>query len=72
MGFMQSFKFYMIIIFILFVTACNNSIKYPDGGYDYPKYVSEKDTNFYNYPLKDIMSKNDSLRYSTHYLFYKQ
>lgn len=63
---------YTIFVLGLSSIACNDSIKYPYGGYDYPKHVADKDTNFYYYPVKDIMPKLDSLRYSVAYLNLKQ
>ena len=58
---MPNLKAYTFIVLILFLSACSNSIQYPDGGYDYPKRVADKDTDFYYYPVKDIMPKGDSL-----------
>lgn len=63
--------FIHIILAIVFFISCKNSIHYPDGGYDYPKHIADKDTNFYYYPLKDIISKNDSLHYATAFLGFK-
>lgn len=42
--------------------SCNNSIKYPVGGYDYAENSAIKDTSFYFYPLRNIVSKRDSIR----------
>jgi hypothetical protein len=69
---MSNLKPYTFILLILLLTACSDSIKYPDGGYDYPKHVADKDTNFYYYPVRDVMSKTDSLSLTVTYLFYKQ
>jgi hypothetical protein len=69
---MQSHRINIAFIVVLSFAACNNSIKYPDGGYDYPKHVADKDTNFYFLPLKDRMPKRDSLRYTASYLLFKQ
>ena len=54
---MPNLKAYTFIVLILLLTAYSDSIKYPEGGYDYPKHVADKDTNFYYYPLKPIMLK---------------
>ena len=46
-------------------------IVYPEGGYEYPKYVEDKDTTFYCYPLKDIQSTRDSFESAYDYNFLK-
>ncbi|MEO6232746.1 MAG: hypothetical protein ABJB11_17250 [Ferruginibacter sp.] len=45
--------------------GCNNphklpEIVFPEGGYDLPKHVDDKDSNFFCYPIKHIESANDS------------
>jgi hypothetical protein len=59
--------------FLLLITlaSCTTGINYPEGGYDYPKQVADKDTNFYYYPLKNTLSRKDSFDYATEYLFWK-
>lgn len=69
---MKFSKPYINFILCLLLVACDSSIKYPEGGYDYPKHVADKDTNFYYYPLKDIMPKKDSLLYTSTYLLFKE
>jgi hypothetical protein len=51
--------------------SCNNNIQYPDGGYDYPAHVDDKDTNFYYYPLKDKLSRKDSFENADDYRTYQ-
>ena len=54
------------------IISCNDDvIVYPEGGYAYPKYVEDKDTAFYCYPLKDVISTADSMRESNSYYFLK-
>ena len=61
MNFLSPKTFYLpLFISSLAIISCNDDeIIYPDGGYDYPKYVEVKDTTFYFYPLKDILSTKD-------------
>ena len=61
----------MILIAAVGLYACGSGIKYPEGGYDYPKQVADKDTNFYYYPYKDQLSRKDSFDYAGEYLFWK-
>jgi len=58
------------IIFICCL-GCNEPIKYPPGGYDYPKEVKGDDTNFYHLPLKNILSRRDSFRTAQEYMLYR-
>jgi hypothetical protein len=60
-----------LIYTILFLLACHSSIKYPPGGYDYPEVVADKDTNFYYYPVKNILSRRDSFYDSYMHLFFR-
>ncbi len=62
---------YIIIISALFFFSCKTQIKYPDGGFDYPKNVTGADTNLYYYQLKDIADKRTAFRESYLYIFYK-
>lgn len=63
-------KIFLLIAF-LFITGCQNGIKYPDGGYDYPKNISPKDTNFYYYQIKHIPSEVNKLGRDYQFLFYR-
>ncbi|HMI63910.1 MAG TPA: hypothetical protein VK518_23500 [Puia sp.] len=47
---------------LLFLIACHSQIRYPPGGYDYPKQVTYKDTNYYYCPIRDKESRRDSFR----------
>lgn len=40
-------------IVAFFMYSCTTQINYPEGGCDYPKYVSGSDSNIFYYPLKD-------------------
>ncbi|HLX53955.1 MAG TPA: hypothetical protein VKR58_08435 [Aquella sp.] len=62
---------YLVIIISLLFFSCHSQTKYPEGGFDYPKNVSNNDTNFYYYPLKDIESKKDAFQDSYAFLFYQ-
>jgi hypothetical protein len=71
MNFLSTKTLYLLLFIPLFtVISCNDDeIVYPDGGYDYPKYVEAKDTTFYFYPLKDILSTKDSFETANSYSF---
>ncbi|MEO8712448.1 MAG: hypothetical protein ABI405_10015, partial [Parafilimonas sp.] len=68
---MKNFKTCILFNLTLLVSACNNSIKYPEGGYDYPKHIADKDTNFYYYSLKDSFSRKDSVWDTNVYFFFQ-
>ena len=59
-----------VIITLLFF-SCQTQTKYPEGGFDYPKNVSNGDTNFYYYPIKDIEPRKDAFQDAYTYLFYQ-
>lgn len=63
-------KFFLLVLLSISF-GCNNSIQYPEGGYDYPKHVADKDTNFYYYPLKDKESRRDSFWDADDYLTFR-
>ncbi|HEV3249853.1 MAG TPA: hypothetical protein VGZ71_02820 [Puia sp.] len=62
---------YFLFALIIFFAGCETKIKYPDGGFDYPKNVAVRDTNFYYYPLKNIESKREVFQDTYAYLFYR-
>jgi hypothetical protein len=62
---------YFPIITALLLFGCQTRPTHPDGGFDYPKNVSDKDTNFYYYPLKDIEPARDAFYDSYTWLFYQ-
>ena len=62
---------FVALVSLIFLCSCKESIEYPEGGYDYPKNITDEDTNFYYCPIKNIVSKRDSFRISFNYLFYK-
>ncbi len=66
----SAMKYYLPILFVLLV-GCNSNIKYSDGGFDYPKNITDKDSNFYYYQLKNIESPKDAFRGYYTYLFYQ-
>jgi hypothetical protein len=71
MNFLSRKTFYLLLLIPLFtIISCDDDeIVYPDGGYDYPRYVEVKDTTFYFYPLKDILSTKDSFEAANSYSF---
>ena len=60
------------VLLIIFLWSCNPSIQYPEGGYNYPAMMSASDTNFYFYPIKDLISRRDSFIISYGHLFYQR
>ena len=50
-------------IFIITLSSCinNDSYKFPDGGYEIPKHVDDKDINFPCYPIKNLLDPRDSM-----------
>jgi len=57
------------ICLLLFITCKQSDIVYPEGGYNYPTNVSDKDTTFYSYPLKDLSPPFDSMQnFETYFL----
>lgn len=62
---------YAVFFCSLLLFACNQSIKYPKGGFAYPKHVAAKDTNFYYYQLRDSFSRRDSFLEATRYITYQ-
>ena len=63
-------KFSIIIISLLFL-ACQTLPEYPEGGFEYPKSVTDNDTTLFYYQLKNVESKRDAFNYSFAYLFYQ-
>jgi hypothetical protein len=59
------------IVFLLLLYGCDSKVKYPDGGYEYPKNVSVKDSNLYFYPIKDVESKKYAFGDYYSYLLYQ-
>jgi hypothetical protein len=59
-------------LFLLFLCfcACRSQPSIPGGGYDYPTGLNPQDTNFYGYPIKDLLSKKDSFYWYQHHKFY--
>jgi hypothetical protein len=63
-------QFFIIFINLFVFISCNNTeIVYPEGGYNYPNHFEDKDTTFYFYPLKDILSTKDSFETANSYSF---
>ena len=52
---------------LITVVSCNQPIKYPEGGYDYPEHITARDTDFYYLPLKKILSRKDSFNRATNF-----
>lgn len=61
----------VLIFSILFFSSCNNSIEHLDGGYDYPKNVSDKDSSNYTLAIKNFESEESAFYHSYDYLFYR-
>ena len=54
-----------ILLSSIFLLSCTTQdkhapIAFPKGGYDFPKFVEAKDSNFYCYPIKNLESPKDS------------
>lgn len=62
---------YLIPLFSLFIVCCREYPKYPDGGYAYPKNITDKDTNKYNYQLIDSFTPLEKWRDEYSYIFYR-
>src|SRR5258705_12169650 len=57
---------------ILLLASCHSTeIKYPPGGDSYPESFSDKDTNFYYYPLKGRDSRKDSFYDADDFLIFQ-
>src|ERR1700754_5018778 len=58
-------------LIIIFLVACHPATHYPPGGYDYPKHFSTRDTNYYYYPIRNKVSRLDSIYNSWVYFTYR-
>jgi len=63
---------YLTIIFAVILFSCNSGINYPEGGFDYPANLTGKDTNYYRYPLLNIIPKDYRFAEYFEQYFYKQ
>lgn len=61
----------ILLIFIFFLFSCRLYPIFPNGGYEFPVLSENVDTNYYYYPIKDIVSKKDSFRISEYHLYYR-
>ena len=61
-----------LIVAIIGLLGCSESSPYPAGGYDYPKQVDPKDTNYYYYPTRDLETTRDSFNSSYLYVIYRR
>lgn len=63
----------LFYIMLCFFSACHSvdEIVFPEGGYAYPVNVKASDTLFYRYPLKDSLTRRDSMWEATSYFFYQ-
>lgn len=50
------------IVLIIFLISCDTKIKYPNGGYNYPEKISDRDSVFYVYPIKHLLKKREIFR----------
>ena len=62
---------FVALVSLIFLCSCKESIEYPEGGYDYPKNITDEDTNFYAYPIKSLLKKGESFGHSYDYLIYR-
>lgn len=53
-------KYYLPILFILFISCNNDTPIEITGGFNYPQNIDNKDTNYYFYPLKNIEPARDA------------
>jgi hypothetical protein len=51
----------LCLCLLLLLAACDARNKFPPGGYAYPEIVADKDTNYYFYPVRNRLSKRDSI-----------
>lgn len=63
---------YLTIILAVFLFSCKSGISYPEGGFDYPINLTGKDTNFYRYPLLNIIPRDHRFAEYFEQYFYKQ
>jgi hypothetical protein len=56
----------------LLITACHSRDIFPAGGYPYPKHISDKDTNFYFYPIRNKISRSDSFHDALAFMSYRE
>jgi len=61
----------ILLISVLFLISCKQPPIFPGGGYEFPSGYTNADTNYYRFPIKDIVSKKDSFRISEYHLFYR-
>lgn len=61
----------VFLALLIAAISCNQPIMYPEGGYNYPAKDSAIDTNFYYYPLRDVLTRQDSFKMSSSFLYYQ-
>jgi len=62
----------ILIILICTITCKSPAVsRFPNGGYGYPSSISKADSTFYFVPLKNKLSKRDSILYAYAYLLYQ-
>lgn len=65
----------LLISLLFLISACTINdteiVTFPHGGYGFPNTVEKKDTALYIYPVKDILSSQDSFKiaYYSEYLY---
>lgn len=63
----------MKLSFLISVIGCHHdkepSVLIPEGGYDFPKTFTAKDTLIYIYPIKETIAPNDSFKVATYTAF---
>ena len=61
----------ILFFFAPFLFSCKQARIFPQGGYEFPSRPADADSNYYYYPIKDIVSKKDSFQISEYHLFYR-
>jgi len=66
------FTLILLCCLVIAFAGCDGArIKYPEGGYDYPKNPTAKDARFYFYPLRDSFSRKDSFFKAAEFFYFR-
>ncbi len=61
---------FLLLVFSIFVIGCREYPQYPEGGYLYPKNVTDKNRILYNYHIRDSMTPLEKWRDDYTYIYY--
>jgi len=61
----------LFLVTAIALVGCETPIHYPEGGYDYPKHYTARDTEFYYYPLKGVLSRKDSFHRAAAFFYFR-